>query len=53
MKTLTIQAAQSSTHTSHHKQLPCKYNTQMYVVETKIICTIDTCFAVGYTAGWA
>jgi hypothetical protein len=25
----------------------------MYVGESKIIRTIGTCFAVGYTAGWA
>ena len=24
-----------------------------YVGESKIICTIGTCFAVGYTAGWS
>jgi len=25
----------------------------LYVVESKITRTIGTCFAVGYTAGWA
>ena len=25
----------------------------LYVGESKIICNIGTCFAVGYTAGWA
>jgi hypothetical protein len=36
-----------------------KYGTEfmaglfIYVGESKIIRTIGTCFAVGYTAGWA
>jgi hypothetical protein len=29
------------------------YWAKMYVGESKIICNIGTCFAVGYTAGWA
>ena len=30
-----------------------KKKHKIYIDESKIICTIGTCFAVGYTAGWA
>jgi len=30
-----------------------KMETRVYVGESKIIRTIGTCFAVGYTAGWS
>ena len=26
---------------------------KMYISESKIICNVGTCFAVGCTAGWA
>jgi len=32
---------------------PHKINKNKYIGESKIICTIGTCFAVGYTARWS
>ena len=29
------------------------FSPKLYIGESKIICTVGTCFAVDYTAGWA